>query len=145
CPDQATLQTWIVEGRIQRDDEINGGGDSWRRLGDSRVLAGFFEAFDSAQLADEITEREKRLIPKNGKPVRMKRFDTGEWMKRGERSKRRVNPRAFDELGLSDNTTDDPDADRIVLRFRARRAARSLFVSLLGLCLLAVAVGYIFA
>jgi predicted Zn finger-like uncharacterized protein len=42
CPDPGTLQQWIIEQRVLRDDEISFNGTSWQRLGDIPELVPFF-------------------------------------------------------------------------------------------------------
>jgi predicted Zn finger-like uncharacterized protein len=49
--DLTTLQKWIVERKVSRDDEISLTGDSWKRLGDIAELATFFQLVDEAQKA----------------------------------------------------------------------------------------------
>jgi predicted Zn finger-like uncharacterized protein len=49
--DLTTLQKWIVERKVSRDDEISLTGDSWKRLGDIAELATFFQLVDEAQRA----------------------------------------------------------------------------------------------
>src|SRR3954468_20449916 len=44
-----TLQKWIVERKVQKQDEISLTGDSWKRLGDIAELASFFQVVDDAQ------------------------------------------------------------------------------------------------
>jgi len=44
-----TLQKWIVERKVARDDEISLTGDTWKRLGDIAELASFFQVVDDAQ------------------------------------------------------------------------------------------------
>jgi predicted Zn finger-like uncharacterized protein len=46
-----TLQRWIVERRVTRDDHISANGDQWRRLGDIPELGPFFEVVDVADRA----------------------------------------------------------------------------------------------
>jgi predicted Zn finger-like uncharacterized protein len=43
-----TLQKWIVEGKVARDDEIAHGGETWKRLGDIGELASFFQVVEAA-------------------------------------------------------------------------------------------------
>ncbi len=47
-----TLQKWIVERKVQKDDEISLTGDSWKRLGDIAELASFFQVVDDAVKAE---------------------------------------------------------------------------------------------
>ncbi len=49
--DLTTLQKWIVERKVSRDDEISLSGDTWKRLGDIAELATFFQVVDEAQKA----------------------------------------------------------------------------------------------
>ena len=46
-----TLQKWIVERKVGRDDEISLSGESWKRLGNIAELASFFQVVDEAQRA----------------------------------------------------------------------------------------------
>ena len=46
--DMATLQRWVVERRVSRDDEITFNGQAWRRLGDLPDLNPFFAAIGAA-------------------------------------------------------------------------------------------------
>ena len=43
-----TLQRWIVERKVSRDDEISRTGKNWKRLGDIAELASFFQVVDDA-------------------------------------------------------------------------------------------------
>lgn len=47
-----TLQRWIVEQKVSRDDEISLSGDQWKRLGNIADLASFFRVVDAAHDAD---------------------------------------------------------------------------------------------
>jgi tetratricopeptide (TPR) repeat protein len=42
-----TLQKWIVERKVCRDDEISKSGETWKRLGTIAELASFFQAVES--------------------------------------------------------------------------------------------------
>jgi predicted Zn finger-like uncharacterized protein len=44
-----TLQQWIVERKVTRDDEISRGGESWKPLGGIAELASFFHVVDQAE------------------------------------------------------------------------------------------------
>jgi predicted Zn finger-like uncharacterized protein len=50
-----TLQKWIVEKKVARDDEISLTGESWKRLGQIPELACFFEVVDKAGLVQPST------------------------------------------------------------------------------------------
>ncbi len=43
-----TLQKWIVERKVSRDDEISKSGETWKRLGGIAELASFFQVVDAA-------------------------------------------------------------------------------------------------
>jgi predicted Zn finger-like uncharacterized protein len=43
-----TLQKWIVERKVSRDDEISLSGDQWKRLGNIAELASFFQVVEAA-------------------------------------------------------------------------------------------------
>jgi len=47
--DLTTLQKWIVERRVGKDDKISKGGDSWKRLGDIAELGAFFQVVAQAE------------------------------------------------------------------------------------------------
>jgi predicted Zn finger-like uncharacterized protein len=49
--DLTTLQKWIVERKVSRDDELSLTGETWKRLGDIAELATFFQVVDEAQKA----------------------------------------------------------------------------------------------
>ncbi len=44
-----TLQKWIVEKKVSRDDEISLSGDQWKRLGNIAELAAFFQVVEAAE------------------------------------------------------------------------------------------------
>ena len=46
-----TLQKWIVERKVGRDDEISKTGNTWKRLGDVAELTSFFQVVDAANAA----------------------------------------------------------------------------------------------
>lgn len=47
-----TLQQWIVERRVSRDDQISKSGETWKRLGDIAELASFFQVVEAAIAAE---------------------------------------------------------------------------------------------
>src|SRR5437763_13970334 len=49
-----TLQKWIVERKVTRDDEISLTGEAWKRLGNIAELASFFQVVDDAKRAAEL-------------------------------------------------------------------------------------------
>lgn len=44
-----TLQKWIVERKVSREDEISRSGESWKKLGSIAELASFFRVVDQSQ------------------------------------------------------------------------------------------------
>ncbi len=46
-----TLQKWIVERKVGRDDEISKTGKTWKKLGEIAELASFFQVVDAANQA----------------------------------------------------------------------------------------------
>ena len=44
-----TLQQWIVERKVTREDEISRGGDNWKKLGGIAELASFFHVVEQAE------------------------------------------------------------------------------------------------
>ena len=48
CRALTTLQQWIVERKVTRDDEISRSGDQWKRLGGIAELASFFHIVEQA-------------------------------------------------------------------------------------------------
>ena len=70
-----TLQKWIVERKVSRDDEISLTGESWKRLGNIAELSSFFQVVDEARRAtrppDEPTGGravERGMTPPTGIP-----------------------------------------------------------------------------
>ena len=59
--DQATLQRWIVERRVVREDEISMGGQDWKRVGD---FEGFHVFFDLIERADRGKEESGSNVSK---------------------------------------------------------------------------------
>ncbi|MCU0695923.1 MAG: zinc-ribbon domain-containing protein [Myxococcaceae bacterium] len=51
CRELTTLQKWIVEGKVGRDDEISLTGENWKRLGNIPELASFFQVVEDAAKA----------------------------------------------------------------------------------------------
>lgn len=52
-----TLQKWIIERKVSRDDEISLTGENWKGLGAIAELSSFFQVVEEAQLARELTEK----------------------------------------------------------------------------------------
>jgi predicted Zn finger-like uncharacterized protein len=49
-----TLQKWIIEGRVEREDEISKDQTSWKRLGNVAELNPFFAVFDRASALNDL-------------------------------------------------------------------------------------------
>lgn len=71
-----TLQKWIVERKVARDDEISLTGDSWKRLGNIAELASFFQVVEEAQKASQLAALQNQgllgspmLTPAGGYPI----------------------------------------------------------------------------
>ena len=66
-----TLQKWIVEGRIGRDDEISKNGETWKRLGNILELEPFFSVYEKAQTLNKMIEQGASIprIPSRGSEV----------------------------------------------------------------------------
>lgn len=62
CRELTTLQKWIIEGKVSRDDEISLSGETWKRLGNIPELASFFQIVDDA-LKVRALEAMKRVAP----------------------------------------------------------------------------------
>src|SRR4051812_911079 len=58
-----TLQKWIVERKVSRDDEISLTGESWKRLGNIAELASFFQVVEEAQRATQLSAMQQHLPP----------------------------------------------------------------------------------
>ncbi len=73
-----TLQRWIVERNLSREDEISLGGENWKRLGSIGELSSFFQVVDEAQratlLEQPFREADSATAPKEtaGQPIPMK-------------------------------------------------------------------------
>ena len=48
CHELTTLQRWIVEGKVSRDDDISLSGETWKRLGNIPELSSFFQVAEDA-------------------------------------------------------------------------------------------------
>jgi len=65
--DLTTLQKWIVERKVARDDEISVTGETWKRLGDIPELATFFQVVDEAQRA-VVLQAQLGMVPGTAAP-----------------------------------------------------------------------------
>ncbi len=63
CRDLTMLQKWIVEGKVQRDDEISLSGETWKRLGNIPELASFFQVVEDATKARALEALQKVQPP----------------------------------------------------------------------------------
>jgi predicted Zn finger-like uncharacterized protein len=70
-----TLQKWIIEQKVARDDEISHSGEQWKRLGNIAELASFFQVVEAAErsraqaTAPAVTPLPLPAIPVYGIPV----------------------------------------------------------------------------
>ncbi|RMG15154.1 MAG: hypothetical protein D6729_12755, partial [Deltaproteobacteria bacterium] len=73
--DLTTLQKWIVERKVGRDDEISRSGETWKRLGNIAELATFFQVVDQANAAAMAgtVASQPAAVP------RMPRWSPGRW------------------------------------------------------------------
>ncbi len=53
-PDLATLQKWVVEGKVHRLDEMSQDGQHWRKLGEVDELQPFFQLLDKVGPANPL-------------------------------------------------------------------------------------------
>ena len=60
-----TLQQWIVERKVTRDDEISRGGESWKPLGGIAELASFFHVVEQAASIARATQPGRALRSAN--------------------------------------------------------------------------------
>lgn len=62
-----TLQKWIVERKVARDDEISKTGQTWKRLGNIAELATFFQVVDQPgsgqSLESEFSDDQEEMLP----------------------------------------------------------------------------------
>ena len=75
CRELATLQKWIVAGRVDRECEISRTGKKWKRLGEIGELASFFEIADEARQVAGVPARKRP--PSGSHPHTVQRASTG--------------------------------------------------------------------
>jgi predicted Zn finger-like uncharacterized protein len=63
CRDLTMLQKWIIEGKVQRDDEISLTGETWKRLGNIPELASFFQIVEDASKARALETLQRTSPP----------------------------------------------------------------------------------
>ena len=63
-----TLQKWIVERKVSRDDEISLTGEAWKRLGNIAELASFFQIVDDAKKVHELEAMQQMKDQVSTKP-----------------------------------------------------------------------------
>ena len=68
-----TLQQWIVERKVTRDDQISRVGDTWKRLGDIAELSSFFQVMDAAA-TPRASDAEEEPLNKGEGPSELSRF-----------------------------------------------------------------------
>jgi predicted Zn finger-like uncharacterized protein len=79
CRDLTMLQKWIIEGKVQRDDEISLTGETWKRLGNIPELASFFQIVEDASKAramEALSRTNPPLPPAPSAPTGGKITDT---------------------------------------------------------------------
>jgi len=65
-----TLQKWIIEQKVSRDDEISLSGDSWKRLGNIAELASFFQVVEAAERSrTQVAQPAVTPLPMPGVPL----------------------------------------------------------------------------
>lgn len=67
-----TLQKWIVERKVARDDEISKTGQTWKRLGNIAELATFFQVVEQPagqSLESEFSDDQDDLLPPKSNSV----------------------------------------------------------------------------
>jgi predicted Zn finger-like uncharacterized protein len=63
-----TLQKWIIERKVGRDDEISVSGEQWKRLGDIGELSSFFQVVEAAERGRAMTPAGIPAVPAFGIP-----------------------------------------------------------------------------
>jgi predicted Zn finger-like uncharacterized protein len=66
-----TLQRWIVERKVTREDTISKTGKQWKRLGDIAELATFFQVVESQQPPPQMSPPQVMQPPAAQQPVMM--------------------------------------------------------------------------
>ncbi len=64
-----TLQRWIVERKVFRDDEISLTGETWKRLGNIPELASFFQVVEAADRAALLAASAPAVHPVRAQPA----------------------------------------------------------------------------
>jgi predicted Zn finger-like uncharacterized protein len=65
-----TLQKWIVERKVGRDDEISRTGKSWKKLGEIAELTSFFQVVEAAEAAQKaVTQSQMPAIQLSATPT----------------------------------------------------------------------------
>lgn len=64
-----TLQRWIVERQVNREDEISKTGKQWKRLGDMAELSSFFTVVDQLNDMADSTQEEIQRTPSGSTPM----------------------------------------------------------------------------
>lgn len=150
CAGQATLQRWIAEGRVSREDEISSDGRAWHRLGDSHVLAPHFASRDRA-----VAQAGGRM-PAPTRPLAVSFAGAGPGAARWEslppladddmpisgRRRAGVSSASRPTMRLDELRHDDEHAEAIVRRFRRQQQVRSAVAGTLGAVLLALSLAY---
>ena len=94
-----TLQKWIVEQKVGRDDEISKTGRSWKALGEISELSSFFAVVDAANRARAAKGQSATSVAKTGsfeKPMFPAQLEYGEASANEESAKRDAQPQVHE-------------------------------------------------
>ncbi|MCB9537843.1 MAG: zinc-ribbon domain-containing protein [Myxococcales bacterium] len=120
--DLATLQQWIVQGKVARDDQISKTGDNWKPLGSIVELASFFPGEDTPAPAPMPADRDTvPLTPAPGPAPpppqsRSDLLDTGEFRLEGPDDRPTIRTPAIDVQRTSPAHRATPGPQRVARR-----------------------------
>lgn len=142
-----TLQKWIVEQKVGRDDAISRTGRTWRPLGDIAELASFFEVVEAANAAKTAPGREAPAAPSTVTTtpfgVAPSAAESGELTPPPMELQRRVSaaplPPAQEDAAFYGAAVDELDDEDPVLAWRRRGRRRNAALAGVGLVLLGIA------
>lgn len=148
-----TLQKWIVEQKVGRDDAISRTGRTWRPLGDIAELASFFEVVEAANAAKTTPGRDAPAAPSavTTTPfgVAAAESESGELTPPPVELQRRVSaaplPPAHEDAAFYGAAVDELDDEDPVLAWRRRGRRRNAALAGVGLVLLGGAALFLLA
>ncbi len=120
--DLATLQQWIVQGKVARDDQISKTGDNWKPLGSIVELASFFPGEDTPAPGPAPIERDTvPLTPAPGPAPpppqsRSDLLDTGEFRLEGPDDRPTLRTPALDAQRSGSGPRATPAPQRVARR-----------------------------